>query len=230
MTSWPARARPTAAFRTACRCERHARSSSPRTEAKAFAASVGQMVRPGRPAQSSAMTVSRVGAGVDVMGVVSDNPPRASRPRGAGSSCVPCANDYTVGKMNSADNLGAPLPLRIGPHELDGAVMLAPMSGISDLAMRRIARRFGAALVFSEMVAAESYLDGDDETVIRAEGEGLAPHALQLVGRDPKALAGAARKAEGAGAEIIDINMGCPARRVSGQLCGAALMRDLDLA
>ncbi len=96
--------------------------------------------------------------------------------------------------------------------------------------MRRIARRFGAALVFSEMVAADSFLDGDDETVIRAEGQGLDPHAVQLVGREARALAEAARKAEGEGAAIIDINMGCPARRVSGALCGAALMRDLDLA
>jgi tRNA-dihydrouridine synthase B len=108
--------------------------------------------------------------------------------------------------------------------------MLAPMSGVSDLAMRRIARRFGAALVFSEMVAAGSFLDGDEETTIRAEGQGLSPHAVQLVGRDPKALAEAARKVEGEGAALIDINMGCPARRVSGALCGAALMQDLGLA
>ena len=104
------------------------------------------------------------------------------------------------------------------------------MSGVSDLAMRRIARRFGAALTLSEMVAAGSFLDGDAETTIRAEGQGVSPHAVQLVGRDPVALAEAARRVEGAGAALIDINMGCPARRVSGALCGAALMQDLDLA
>jgi tRNA-dihydrouridine synthase B len=108
--------------------------------------------------------------------------------------------------------------------------MLAPMSGVSDLAMRRIARRFGAALVFSEMVAAETYLDGDAEAALRAEGEGVFPHAVQLVGCEPRALAETARRVEGAGAQIIDINMGCPARRVSGALAGAALMRDLDHA
>jgi nifR3 family TIM-barrel protein len=104
------------------------------------------------------------------------------------------------------------------------------MSGVSDLAMRRIARRFGAALVFSEMVAAESFLDGDAEATMRSEGEGVSPHAVQLVGREPRALADTARRVEAAGAAIIDINMGCPARRVSGALAGAALMRDLDHA
>ncbi len=108
--------------------------------------------------------------------------------------------------------------------------MLAPMSGVSDLAMRRAARRFGAALAFSEMVAAETYLDGDAEASMRAEGEGVSPHAVQLVGREPGAMAETARRVEGAGAAIIDINMGCPARRVSGALAGAALMRDLDHA
>lgn len=108
--------------------------------------------------------------------------------------------------------------------------MLAPMSGVSDLAMRRAARRFGAALAFSEMVAAETYLEGDAEASMRAEGEGVSPHAVQLVGREPGALSETARRVEAAGAAIIDINMGCPARRVSGALAGAALMRDLDHA
>ena len=102
------------------------------------------------------------------------------------------------------------------------------MSGVSDLAMRRIARRFGAALVFSEMVAAETFLQGDAEASMRAEGEGLAPHAVQLVGREARALAETARRVVDAGAALVDINMGCPSRRVSGALAGAALMRDLD--
>jgi nifR3 family TIM-barrel protein len=118
--------------------------------------------------------------------------------------------------------------VEIGPIGLDGCAMLAPMSGVSDLAMRRMARRFGAALVFSEMVAAETYLEGDAEAEMRAEGEGISPHAVQLVGREPRALAETARRVEAAGAAIIDVNMGCPARRVSGALAGAALMRNLD--
>ena len=65
---------------------------------------------------------------------------------------------------------------------------------------------------------------------MRADGEGVSPHAVQLVGREPRAMAETARRVAGAGAAIIDINMGCPARRVSGALAGAALMRDLDHA
>src|ERR1700693_4794185 len=132
--------------------------------------------------------------------------------------------------LKSAQSLSTTTRIVLGPLVLDGVAMLAPMSGVSDLAMRRIARRFGAALVFSEMVAAETYLDGDAEAALRAEGEGVFPHAVQLVGREPWALAETARRVERAGAQIIDINMGCPARRVSGGLAGAALMRDLDYA
>jgi tRNA-dihydrouridine synthase B len=132
--------------------------------------------------------------------------------------------------MKSAHSLGAAPIIAIGPVGLEGQALLAPMSGLTDLAMRRIARRFGAALVFSEMVAAETYLDGDAEASMRAEGEGLAPHAVQLVGRDVRALVETARRVVGAGATLVDINMGCPARRVSGALAGAALMRDLDHA
>jgi tRNA-dihydrouridine synthase B len=120
--------------------------------------------------------------------------------------------------------------LRIGPLLLDGRAMLAPMSGVTDVGMRRIARRFGASLVVTEMVACDTYLAGEDESNLRAEGEGVAPHVVQLVGRDPVAMGRAARRAEAAGADIIDINMGCPARRVAGGLAGSALMRDLDHA
>jgi tRNA-dihydrouridine synthase B len=132
--------------------------------------------------------------------------------------------------MNNAQSLGAAPAIIIGSIRLQGRALLAPMSGVSDLAMRRIARRFGAALVFSEMVAAETFLQGDAEALIRAEGEGLVPHAVQLVGREERALAETARRVVDAGAVMVDINMGCPARRVSGALAGAALMRDLDHA
>ncbi len=108
--------------------------------------------------------------------------------------------------------------------------MLAPMSGVSDLGMRRAASRFGATLVFSEMVASETFLEGDAESHCRAQGDGVALHAVQLVGREPGAMGEAARRVEGAGARVVDINMGCPARRVAGGLAGAALMRDLDHA
>ncbi len=130
--------------------------------------------------------------------------------------------------MSDAQSLGVSPAITIGPIRLEGQALLAPMSGISDLAMRRIARRFGAALVFSEMVAAETFLQGDTEASVRAEGEGLAPHAVQVVGCNAKALAETARRVVDAGAVLIDINMGCPSRRVSGALAGAALMRNLD--
>ena len=132
--------------------------------------------------------------------------------------------------MSSAQNLGVSPGITIGPIRLEGRTLLAPMSGISDLAMRRIARRFGAALVFSEMVAAETFLRGETEASVRAEGEGLAPHAVQIVGCEAGALAETARRVVDAGAVLVDINMGCPSRRVSGSLAGAALMRDLDNA
>jgi nifR3 family TIM-barrel protein len=134
--------------------------------------------------------------------------------------------------MTVAQNLGKMpvLQSRLGPIRLDGGAMLAPMSGVSDLGMRRAASRFGATLAFSEMVASETFLAGEAESRLRAEGEGLAWHGVQLVGREPGAMGEAARRVEAAGADVIDINMGCPARRVAGALAGSALMRDLDRA
>jgi tRNA-dihydrouridine synthase B len=132
--------------------------------------------------------------------------------------------------MSNAQSLGVAPAIAIGPIRLEGRALLAPMSGVSDLMMRRIARRFGAALVFSEMVAAETFLRGDAEASVRAEGEGLAPHAVQIVGCEARALAETARRVVDAGAVLVDINMGCPSRRVSGAMAGSALMRDLDNA
>jgi nifR3 family TIM-barrel protein len=132
--------------------------------------------------------------------------------------------------MISAQNIGSRKAVMVGSIPLDGATMLAPMSGVSDLFMRRAARRFGAALAFSEMVAASAFLEGEAEATLRAEGEGVSPHAVQLVGCEPGAMAETARRVADEGAAIIDINMGCPARRVAGALAGSALMRDLDHA
>jgi tRNA-dihydrouridine synthase B len=121
-------------------------------------------------------------------------------------------------------------PLAIGPLQLSGRAFLAPMSGVTDIGMRRVARRFGASLVVSEMVASDDFVRGKEESRIRAEGEGLFPHVVQIAGRDPHRIGEAARLAEASGANAIDINMGCPAKRVTGGLCGSALMRDLELA
>jgi tRNA-dihydrouridine synthase B len=120
--------------------------------------------------------------------------------------------------------------LSIGDRDLAGRAVLAPLSGVTDVAFRRIARRLGASLVVSEMVASDDYVRGDAEARLRAEGEGITPHVVQLAGCDPRWMAEAARLAEASGAAIIDINMGCPAKRVTGGEAGSALMRDLDLA
>ncbi len=131
-----------------------------------------------------------------------------------------------------AQRLGAleARPIVFGSMRIAAPAFLAPMSGVTDLGMRRAAARFGAGLVVSEMVAASFYLAADEETRLRAEGEGLPLHVVQIAGRDPAAMAEAARLAEGAGAHAIDINMGCPAKRVVGGYAGSALMREPDLA
>lgn len=107
---------------------------------------------------------------------------------------------------------------------------LAPMSGVTDVVMRRIAARFGAGLVVSEMVASDELVRGSEEARLRAEGSGVFPHVVQLAGCEPRWLGEAARLAETSGADIIDINMGCPAKKVVGGWAGSALMRDLDHA
>ena len=120
--------------------------------------------------------------------------------------------------------------LRIGPVGLRGKAILAPMSGVTDLAFRRVVHGLGAPLVVSEMVASDEFAKGGQEARLRAEGSGVTPHMVQLAGCDATWLAEAARRAMHAGADIIDINMGCPAKRVTGGYAGSALMRDLDHA
>ena len=125
---------------------------------------------------------------------------------------------------------GASAGLCVGPLSLDGRVVLAPMAGVTDIGMRRVARATGASLVVSEMVAAEQLARGERVSRARAEGAGLDLHVVQIAGRNPADMAEAARCAESAGSALVDINMGCPARKVTGGYGGSALMRDLDLA
>lgn len=123
------------------------------------------------------------------------------------------------------------MTIRIGPVTLSNPVAVAPMSGVSDLPFRRACFTAGAGLVVSEMVASAELARARPEMLRRAEGDpALRPFVIQLAGGEPHWMAEGARLAEAAGADIIDINMGCPARSVTGQLCGSALMRDLDLA
>ncbi len=121
-------------------------------------------------------------------------------------------------------------PLTLGRHEIPGRAFLAPMSGITDIGMRRIASRFGASLVVSEMVASDMFVKGSEETRIRAGATGTGLHMVQLAGCEAYWMGEAARLAQACGADIIDINMGCPAKRVTGGYAGSALMRDLDHA
>ena len=130
--------------------------------------------------------------------------------------------------MLDAKDLGS--ALRVGPIQLPGCAVLAPMSGVTDVAMRRISARFGASLVISEMVASDDYVRGEEESRVRAEGQGLDLHVVQIAGCDPHWMGEAARLAEASGAAMVDINMGCPAKRVTGGYAGSALMRTPDLA
>jgi tRNA-dihydrouridine synthase B len=120
--------------------------------------------------------------------------------------------------------------LAIGPHPLPNRALLAPMAGITDLPFRRMAARFGAGLVVSEMIASEWLAGGDPAAALRAEGEWVGLHVVQLAGCEARWLAEGARIAAAAGADIIDINMGCPAKQVTSGQAGAALLRDLDQA
>lgn len=120
--------------------------------------------------------------------------------------------------------------LTIGRVSIACRVMLAPMSGVSDLPFRQAAQRCGAGYVVSEMVASEELVRERPDVLRRTAFAGARPFVMQLAGREEHWMAEGARIAEGLGADIIDINMGCPAREVTGKLSGSALMRDLDHA
>ena len=121
--------------------------------------------------------------------------------------------------------------VKIGKVEIGGRCWIAPMTGVSDLPFRRAASRQGAAYVATEMVACAEFSKGRPDVVRRAAvGEGLPRMVIQLVGRDPGHIAEGAKLAAKAGAEVIDLNFGCPAKEVTGVLSGSALMRDPALA
>src|ERR1700710_2880621 len=127
---------------------------------------------------------------------------------------------------------GKPLPkaLKIGDIEVANPVLLAPRSGITDAPFRRLAATLGAGLVVSEMTASDDLVNGRPMSRLRCEAAGIGPHVVQLAGCEVRWMEEGARIAEAAGADIIDINMGCPARHVTGGQSGSALMRDLDHA
>lgn len=121
--------------------------------------------------------------------------------------------------------------MRIGPHALPSPLLLAPMAGITDRPFRVLCRRWGAGLAFSEMVSANPRLRDTPKSRHRLETAGEpGPVAVQIAGTDPGEMAAAARYHRERGADIIDINMGCPAKKVCRRAAGAALMRDEALA
>lgn len=121
-------------------------------------------------------------------------------------------------------------PLKVGPVELPNRVALAPMSGVTDLPFRRLAHRFGAGMVVTEMIASRELACRSGESERRMIRDGRFVHIVQLAGREAEWMAEGARIAEAGGADVIDINMGCPAKKVTGGYSGSALMRDPDLA
>lgn len=125
----------------------------------------------------------------------------------------------------------APQPISIGNVVIDTPVVLAPMTGVTDLPFRKMVRRYGSGLNVTEMIASEAAIRETRQSVQKAAWDPIEePVSMQLVGCDPGSMAEAAKLQAGNGADIIDINFGCPVRKVVGQLAGSALMREVALA
>ena len=132
--------------------------------------------------------------------------------------------------MTPFSSVSPDVSVAVGSNRLPNRALLAPMTGITDTPFRRVASRLGAGLVVSEMTASEALAEARPEALLRAEGKGIGIHVVQLAGCEARWMSEAARIAEASGAAIVDINMGCPARNVTGIQAGSALMRDLDHA
>ncbi|MBS0479219.1 MAG: tRNA dihydrouridine synthase DusB [Proteobacteria bacterium] len=122
-------------------------------------------------------------------------------------------------------------PIQVGPVRIETPVILAPMTGVSDLPFRRLVRRFGSGLNVTEMIASQAAIRETRQSIQKAMWDAIEePVSMQLVGCTPYEMGEAARLAEDKGAAIVDINMGCPVRKVTNGDAGSALMRDLKLA
>ena len=122
-------------------------------------------------------------------------------------------------------------PIQVGPVRIDSPVLLAPMTGVTDLPFRRIVRRYGSGLNVTEMIASQAMIRETRQSLQKAAWDPVEePISMQLAGCTPHEMAEAARLNEDRGAAIIDINMGCPVRKVVNGDAGSALMRDLKLA
>jgi tRNA-dihydrouridine synthase B len=117
--------------------------------------------------------------------------------------------------------------MRIGPHVLKNRLVVAPMAGVTDRPFRQLCKKLGAGMAVSEMVTSNSLLYGSAKTARRANHEGeVDPISVQIAGADPQMMADAARHNVDRGAQIIDINMGCPAKKVCNVMAGSALLQD----
>lgn len=117
--------------------------------------------------------------------------------------------------------------MQIGPYVLPSTVVLAPMAGVTDRPFRILCRKLGAGLAASEMLTSDTKLWSTPKSRLRMSHEGEPePRVVQLAGSDSRALAEAARMNVDLGAQIIDLNMGCPAKKVCGKLCGSALLQN----
>ena len=117
--------------------------------------------------------------------------------------------------------------MKIGPHELRNNLFVAPMAGVTDRPFRQLCKKFGAGMAVSEMVASNSFLWGSEKTRRRADHRGEPdPISVQIAGADPQMMAEAASYNVGQGAQIIDINMGCPAKKICNVMAGSALLKD----
>jgi tRNA-dihydrouridine synthase B len=120
--------------------------------------------------------------------------------------------------------------MKIGPYQLNSPFLLAPMAGITDAPFRRLCRQFGAGMTSSEMTTADMSLWNTTKTQHRLDLDmDSEPRVVQIAGSEPDQLALAARRCVDRGAQIIDINMGCPAKKVCRKLAGSALLQDTDL-
>jgi tRNA-dihydrouridine synthase B len=124
-------------------------------------------------------------------------------------------------------NLSDIPPMQIGPITISKPLILAPMAGVTDRPFRQLCRHYGAGLAVSEMVSSNPALRHGKKSLLRTDHTGEAePRSVQILGNDPKDMAEAARINADRGAQIIDINMGCPAKKVCRKAAGSALMKD----